>query len=280
MKMKLFLILISIILGPEAFSQSFLIMENGIILTTDRLGFAYDFGHYAYPQRVSLKGGQYFVEEDNILVTIDENGHLYRKYESIPQNILGKGINYFISSDGILFTIDSQGKLKVIEAQEFKNAKNFGGSFFTTQLNEDEGLFDLFSVSQSGKTQKYDRGPFKKKEIVSFGGNYFMNQRGIVFTISSSGDIFQQENVNVGLITKKGGNYFIDSSNFFYTVTEGGELKLPDLPFNLRVSSILKLGTNYFIDQFGKFYTVDRDGNITEKIMVDHDFKQARVISL
>lgn len=278
--MKILLIVISMVLGAKAFSQSFLIMENGIILTTDRSGFAYDFGHYAYPQRVSLKGGQYFVEEDNILVTIDENGYLYRKYESIPQNILGKGINYFISSDGFLYSIDSQGKLKVSEAQEFKAAKNFGGTFFTTQPNESEELFDLYSVSQNGKIQKYDRGPFKKKEIVSFGGNYFMNQRGFVFTISSAGDIFQQENPSVGLIIKKGGNYFIDSSNLFYSVTDSGELKLPDLPFNLKVSSILKLGTNYFIDQAGKLYTVDRDGNITEKIMTDHDFKKVRVISL
>lgn len=278
--MKFFLILISLILGPQAFSQSFLIMDNGIILTTDRAGFAYDFGHYAYPQRISLKGGQYFVEEDNILVTIDEYGYLYRKYESIPQNILGKGINYFISSDGLLYSIDAQGKLKVSEIQEFKAAKNFGGTFFTVQPKETEELFDLYSVSRNGKIQKYDLGPFKKKEIVSFGGNYFMNQRGFVFTISSQGDITQQENVNVGLIVKKGGNYFIDSSNFFYSVTETGELKLPDLPLNLRVSSILKFGTNYFIDQSGKFYTVDKDGNVAEKIMADHDFKQARIISL
>jgi hypothetical protein len=278
--MKFFFVLFILSLSFQALSQSFVIMENGIILTTDRFGYMYDFGHYTYPQRISLKGGQYFVEEDNILVTIDENGFLYRKYEAIPQNILGKGINYFISKDGFLFSIDNKGALKVSEAVEFKNAKNFGGHYFTTESNEGEDLLDLYVVLQDGSVQKAQLKPFEKKEIVSYGGNYFMTNRGFLYTVSKDGEVINNERARVGLLTKKGGNYFVDSSNLFYTVTDEGILKMPDLPSSLRISSILKLGTNYFIDQMGKLFIVDRDGVVSEKVMIDYDFKLAKIISL
>ena len=278
--MRLLIIFFLSCLSSPAFSQSFGIRENGIILTTDSFGYIYDFGHYTYPQRMSLKGGQYFVEEENILVTIDENGFLYRKYETIPQNIIGKGINYFISQDGFLYSIDNKGALKVSESLEFKEAKNFGGHYFTTASKEGEDLLDLYVVLQDGSVQKSKIGPFKKKEIVSFGGNYFMTNRGFLYTVSKNGQVISHEGERVGLLIKKGGNYFVDSSNLFYTVTEEGILKMPDLPASLKISSILKLGTNYFIDQVGKLFIVDREGNVSEKIMTDYDFKFAKVISL
>ena len=77
--MKSFLLATLATLSLNAFSQSYIIMDNGITVTTDTSGFAYDFGHYAFPQKVTLKGGQYFVEEGGILATIDENGLLFRK---------------------------------------------------------------------------------------------------------------------------------------------------------------------------------------------------------
>ncbi|MFP5386428.1 MAG: hypothetical protein ACLGHN_10140 [Bacteriovoracia bacterium] len=267
-------------LSFNAFSQSYLIMDNGIVLTTDSAGFSYDFGHYAFPQKVTLKGGQYFVEEGNILATIDENGLLFRKYELIPETILGKGINYFLSDEGFLYAIDKKGYVKVSESELYKNATKFGGNYFTVTPDPEKKEFDLYVVTSEGQVVKADVPSLKTQEIISYGGNYFMTNRGIVFTVSNDGSVIPMDHMRVGIITKKGGNFFTDSSGYFYTVSATGELNMPPLPVNMRVGTVLKLGSNYFIDQAGKFFVVDKDGQVFERIMRDHDFRLAKVISL
>ena len=269
-------------LSLNAFSQSYLIMDNGITITTDSSGYSYDFGHYAFPQKVTLKGGQYFVEEGGILATIDEKGLLFRKYELIPEKIKGKGINYFLSEEGFMYTIDSKGFVKVTENALYQKAVNFGGTYFTVAASEeDPTLIDLYVVTSEGLVQKAEVPSLKVKDIISFGGNYFMNNRGIVYTVAADGMVNPRDEMRVGIINKKGGNFFVDSSGYFFTVSAvTGELQMPALPVNLRVSSILKMGSNYFLDQSGKLYVVDKHGQVFERVMRDHDFRNARIISL
>lgn len=267
------------LLSFNCFSQSYMIMDNGIIITTDKQGFSYDLGHYAYPHKVTLKGGQYFIEEGNILSTIDENGLFFRKYEEIPSKIEGKGINYFISDDGKLYAIDKMGFLKITESEFFKNVLNFGGNYFTV-LSEGEEEIDIFVVTSEGVILKSGISGMKKKDIVSYGGNYFMNNRGVIHTISANGSISVKDNMRVGIIQKRGGNFFIDSAGFFYSVSDDGELKLPMLPLALNVSTIQKYGSNYFIDQTGKLFLINKEGMVFERYMKDHDFRHAKIISL
>jgi hypothetical protein len=278
--MKLLFLSILASLSLNAFSQSFLIMDNGIALTTDKAGYAYDFGHYAFPQKITLKGGQYFVEEGGILATVDENGLLFRKYELIPEKIKGKGINYFLSEEGFLYTIDRKGYVKVTESELYKKAVKFGGNYFTVAPNPEKDHLDFYVITSEGEVVKAIAPKFKNADIISYGGTYFMTTRGIVYTVSSTGSIIPRDDMRVGILTKKGGNYFTDSSGLFFTVTESGEIMMPALPLNLKVSSILKLGSNYFIDQAGNFFVVDKHGQVFERVMRDHDFRLAKVISL
>lgn len=277
--MKNLLLLVIATLSLNAFSQSYVVMDNGITLTTDTSGFAYDFGHYAFPQKIILKGGQYFVEEGGILATIDENGLLYRKYELIPEKIKGKGINYFMSDEGFLYTIDKKGFVKVTESESYKNAVNFGGNYFTV-MNADKTLVELFVVTGEGLVVKPEIESLKMKDVVSFGGTYIMNNRGVVFTIASNGTVTAKDEVRVGVIAKKGGNYFTDSSGLFFTVSEAGDLLMPTLPVNMKIPTVQRLGSNYFIDQSGKFFLVDKNGQVYERVFRDHDFRLAKVISL
>lgn len=277
--MKNLLLLVIATLSINAFSQSYVVMDNGITLTTDTSGFAYDFGHYAFPQKIMLKGGQYFVEEGGILATIDENGLLYRKYELIPEKIKGKGINYFMSDEGFLYTIDKKGVVKVTESEMYKNTVNFGGNYFTV-ANADKTLTELYVVTGEGLVVKPEVPSLKIKDVVSFGGTYLMNNRGIVFTIAANGTVTPKDEMRVGVLTKKGGNYFTDSSGLFFTVSEAGDLLMPALPVNMRIPTVQRLGSNYFIDQSGKFFLVDKNGQVFERIFRDHDFRLAKVISL
>jgi hypothetical protein len=278
--MKSFLMAALATFSLNAFSQSFLIMDNGITITTDSSGYAYDFGHYAFPQKVVLKGGQYFVEEGGILATIDENGLLFRKYELIPEKILGKGMNYFLSEEGFLYIIDSKGYVHVTESELYKSAMNFGGNYFTVAANEEKTEVDFYIITSEGHAVKTELPSLKTKDIISYGGRYFMNNRGIVFTMASDGKVVARDEMRVGILDKKGGNYFTDSSGYFYTVSESGELLMPALPISLKVGTIKRLGTNYFIDQSGNFYVVDKHGQVFERIMLDHDFRLVKVISL
>ncbi len=277
--MKKFLLLVIATLSLNAFSQSYVVMDNGITLTTDTSGFAYDFGHYAFPQKIILKGGQYFVEEGGILATIDENGLLYRKYELIPEKIKGKGINYFMSDEGFLYTVDKKGVVKVTESEMYKNTVNFGGNYFTV-ANADKTLVELYVVTGEGLVVKPEVPSLKMKDVVSFGGTYIMNNRGIVFTIAANGTVTPKDEVRVGVLAKKGGNYFTDSSGLFFTVSEAGDLLMPALPINMKIPTVQRLGSNYFIDQSGKFFLVDKNGHVFERVFRDHDFRLAKVISL
>lgn len=278
--MKKILIVAFTIFSLNAFSQSYVIMDNGITLTTDSSGYAYDFGHYAFPQKIILKGGQYFVEEGGILATIDENGLLFRKYELIPEKIKGKGMNYFISDEGFFYAIDKKGFVKVTESEKYIHTMNFGGNFFTLSTNPSKTEIELYVVTGEGIIIKTETPGLNPRDIVSFGGSFFMSNRGIVYTIATNGLVKANPDLRVGIITKKGGNYFTDSSGSFFTISETGDLIIPALPINMKINTIQRLGSNYFIDQTGKFFVVDKGGQVFERVMRDHDFRLAKIISL
>lgn len=278
--MKNFFIAAFAALSLSASAQSYIIMENGIVVTTDKAGYAYDFGHYAYPQKITLKGGQYFVEENSILATIDENGLLYRKYEYIPENIIGKGVNYFLSGEGELYTINAQGEVSIFEDESLKTAAHFGGNYFAVVTDSEKKLANLYTVNKNGYHAQAKMDDFKITDIVAFGGNYFMNNRGVVHTIDTNGVISPKTEMRIGIMMKKGGNYFTDSNGFLYTVAEDGTIHLPAVPATLNLQTITKMGSNYFLDLSGNLFVVDKDGNIFQRVMSDHDFRHARVISL
>lgn len=276
---KLFLACLAV-LSFNAFSQSYVILDNGLVITTDKSGYTYDLGHYAIPQKVTLKGGQYFVEENSVLATVDETGLLFRKYEVVPEKILGKGINYFLAETGDLYTIDRKGVLTIAEHPELKPATHFGGIFFFVPVDETKTFADLFVVNQAGQQTKGLPEPVKLSEVVAIGGTYFMNNRGIVSTVSADGIVTTRPEVRVGLIMKKGGNFFVDSSGTLFTVAEDGTLKVPSIPVGLRTGTVTKLGSNYFLDMTGKLFVVDQNGDVFERFVRDVDFRHARIISL
>lgn len=276
--MKSILLLGLLTLSHSAFSQSFLIMDNGLIITTDTQGYVYDIGDYAFPLKITLKGGQYFVEDGNVLATVDENGVLFRKYEIIPKNLLGKGGSYFLSAEGTLTSVDHLGHVHVNTLEAFKGATNFGGNFFTVQAAEGVDLYIVKRTGEAMKAQLPDE--LSMENVIAFGGSYFMTNRGVLYTVTDEGEVKSHADRRMGVLQRQGGNYFTDSTGLLYTVGANGELRLPGLPINLSVHSISKLGANYFLDLSGRLYTVDQEGNVWEKMLDDHDFKNARIISL
>lgn len=273
--MKIVFLAILATLSINAFAQSYLIMDNGMVVTTDKSGFAFDLGNFAFPQKVTMRGGQFFVEDNNVIVTIDERGSLFRKYEVIPDKILGKGMNYFISEAGELYTIDSQGIVHITTSDAYKLAGGFGGNYFMTSAGE------LFSVTKDGMPKKVEiEGIVNLRDVVAFGGRYFMTKRGAIYTISDEGNLNSRADVRVGVLQKRGGNFFTDSANFIFTVAANGELMIPALPLGFKMMNITKTGTNYFLDLNGKMFTVTDHGEVYERVVQGLDMRNVRIISL
>jgi hypothetical protein len=267
------------LLSLNAFSQSYLILGNGVTLTTDTAGFVFDFGHFSFPAKVTIKGGQFLVE-DKKLATIDSAGFLYEKDVEV-EKIKGKGLNYLINDDYHLMTIDSKGFIFDYKEDKkvFKKAIGFGGNFFTVKLDDSKSQVDLYTINDKGNYFKINVPGLNPADIVNFGGMFFQTRSGVTYTVSKAGFVFSKSDVKVKGIKKAGGNYLIDLANVFYTVSEDGLLIPRLLPPSLVVSEIQKLGANYVIDSSGRLFIVDKSGNISER-SINHDLNNTKVLSL
>lgn len=267
------------LISLNAFSQSYLILNNGITLTTDTAGYIYDFGHFRMPYKVTINGGQ-FVVEDKKLSTVDSSGFFYLKPNKV-EKIKGKGLNFFINDDNHLVTIDSKGFTYEYDKDDkiFKKAVGFGGNYFLVKPEDKKPVVDLYTVNDKGNYFKMTVTDLNPADIVSFGGKFFQTKSGVTYTVSKDGFVYPKKDLKVGTIAKAGGNFFIDSANLLFTVSEEGFLMLPVLPANINVSDIKNVGSNYMIDSQGRIFTVDKAGNLAER-SISHDLRNTKVFSL
>ncbi len=262
-----------------AFSQSYLVLNNGVTLTTDQDGFLYDFSQFNLPSKISVRGGRFFVA-DNKLSTIDSNGLLYDK-EIKVDSVQGKGLNYFINHDNKLITIDERGFFYEFKDNKiFKRVVAFGGNFFLVKSEDKRSLnHEIYVVNGNGNYFKMAPEGLNPSEITILGGTFFQTTLGETYTVSKEGFIIPRLQLKVGTIVKSGGNFFIDSNNLLFTISEDGELHLPILPSELKVGEILRIGVNYFLDNEGRLFSIDRKGNIFETKTV-HDLRNAKILSM
>lgn len=278
--MKKILAIGSLMLALNGYAQSYMILGNGVTLTTDKTAFVYDFNHFILPYKVTLTGGQFLAEEGKF-ISIDENGFLYRKDEKAPSKIKGKGNNYVIADNGVLYTFDSAGFFyKFDKDSATKKSNNFGGNFFTSKPDDKKPIVELYTINSKGNYFKTDVAGLNPADIKMMGGTYFQTTNGVIYTITKDGFVFAKPEIKVAQVKKIGGNFFIDSNNAIYTVSEEGFLFQPALPADLKVATITKLGQNYFLDQEGKLFVVDKAGTIFERNMKTHDLKDAKILSI
>lgn len=277
--MKNFFTLGLMLASFSAFSQSYLILNNGVTLTTDKAGFVYDFNHFRIPYKVTINGGQFHVE-DKKLSTVDTSGFLFEKNFEVKK-VKGKGLNFFVNDDNHLVTIDEKGFYYEYDKDDkiFKSAVAFGGNFFLVKPNSRKPNIDLYTVNSKGNYFKIDVPGLNPADIKTVGGTFFQTKNGVVYTVSKDGFVFAKPEVKVGSIVKAGGNFMIDSTNKIFTVSEDGFLILPVLPMNIKVMTVQKLGSNYMIDTEGRIFTVDAQGNMHER-KIDHDLTDTKILSL
>jgi len=275
--MKLLLIFFASICALKVYSQSYLVFDNGTVITIDSKGYVYDLGHYAIPQKINLRGARYFFEENKIISTVSEEGFLFQKFEMLPDKIIGKGQNYFLGAEGFLYIIDKKGTVTIQGGEDFKEAKFFGGRFFFLPLKDNPEEISINFISDEGEIKLLPLPTLRSDDIADVGGNYFINSKGELIVISQNGEIKLNPNIKVGVLEKKGGNYFIDSSSNLFTISSNGEVHLPELPYGLKTQMISKLGANYFLDTNARLFVIDNEGEIHERFIDDQDLRKIRV---
>lgn len=277
--MKHFISTAALLLSFSAFSQSYLILSNGVTLTTDKAGFVYDFGHFFPPYKINLHGGQFLVEEDQ-LSTIDDNGFLYTKDLKVKKT-KGAGLNYIINNDGSLVTIDNNGYYYILEGdgQLFRKPLLFGGNFFTVNTGKKKEPAHLYTVNNKGNYFKVDVPDLNPLEITKTGGKFFQVKSDLIYTVNKDGFVFAKPEIKVAKIKSAGGNFFIDETNKLYTVSEDGYLFLPILPANIVIDNLVKFGANYMIDNAGRIFVVDHTGAMFERSIPEHNLLNSKITS-
>jgi hypothetical protein len=269
-------------LSMNAFSQSYMVLQNGVVLTMDKSGFVYDLVISAMPYNVDVNGGQFMVESEK-LVTIDDKGYLYNKDEKVGDKSYGKGLNYLFDEHKDLVTIASDGlyyKYKFEDGKGlYKKDNRYGGNFFIVTRDARRGLADLYTVNSKGNYFRMALPGLNPARINILGGNYF-TYGGSVYTVNKDGIIIPKGMIKMYGIKAKGGNFFIDVMNQVWTITDEGVLSTPVTPANLNVAKINKLGSSYMLDTDGNLFTVDAiTGNINYREVPYHDLRNAKILS-
>lgn len=275
--MKKFIALGLLLGSIGASAQSYLVLNNGVMLTTDKAGFVYDFGHFVVPYEVKVNGGQFLVEKKN-LITVDENGYKYDKDQKI-EKIKGKGSNYVLTDKNELVTVAANGFFYKFDKDDaLKRVEKFGGSFFLAKDEKKKNTL-LYTVNSNGNYFNISLPELNPADISVLGGSYFITSRGDTFTVSKDGFVFKKD-LRVVAPKKLGGNFVIDSAGKLFTVSETGILANPVVPATLNLNNVVKIGANYMLDNDGKLFVVDKNGNVFERSVNSHDLRNVKVISL
>jgi hypothetical protein len=276
--MRYFLLATLLLLSVNAFSQSYIVLNNGVTLTLDKEGFIYDFGHFRIPYKISTSGGHFLVSENKIS-TLDKNGFLYEKDEKIKE-VKGSGLNYLLIQNNDLLTIDEDGYIFKYNKNRkvFRKIHKYGGNYFTVKPKRKRSEVHLYTVNSKGNYSRILVKGLDPSTIVTYGGTFFQTSEHSIFTVSKDGYVIGQSTEGIGYIKRSAGNFFFDSNDKLFTISESGQLLLPDLPESLNLNDIQKIGANYMLDSEGRVFVVDSAGNIFERF-VEHDLNDAKIIS-
>lgn len=269
------------LLSMNAFSQSYLVLSNGVVLTTGSDGVVYDLHNFILPSKISSNGGQFLIEDDEV-VTFYGNGYLFRPEIRVGKDIKLKGMNYFFKGSD-LFTVSESGFVTRLKDKDslFRRVEKLGGNFFVTNVDERRKVADLVTVNSKGFYSHLTVVGLNPFTISAVGGTYF-SAAGVVYTVSKDGFVYPKPELKTGVIKLMGGNFFIsevDGGLKLFTVAEDGILNRPSLPVSFNAKSVRRAGANYMIDTDGRIFTVSSNGSVAEGNAHKHDLRSIKFLS-
>jgi hypothetical protein len=182
---------------------------------------------------------------------------LYDKRNPLPATVAA-GADYTFYQGGYMSTISADGLFNYKGLTSFKPAV-IGGVWFT-----DQGTNNLVLVDSYG----YYFNTFTPAPSIRLaGGNFFIDQSGVMTTMKSMGvapgNAVGMATVKTGLdfstARLPGGNFLLMADGTIVTVSSiTGYVSAPYTPD----SRVRLLGGNYFVGMDNLLYTIDSDGNL------------------
>lgn len=258
---------LSLVAGA-AEAQSYLVKSNGMVLNIDLQGQVHDRTHFILPYQIRASGGQFYVDQNRQLTTVDEGGFFYRhdrRSLQAPRDILYTGHNYFVAKDGTPWTFDQQGTPYIgTKDNTLKVPLLKGGNWFTIAGYRREPP-RLFVVSERGALNAV--GPLEGLDLTKIkdvGGNWFTLQDGTVYTISAEGYVYSKRDVfpRIPAPELKGGNFFIVNNRVVTIAADGLVADKGNLSTFGRVA---RVGYNYFVTQDAKLITINERGELANR---------------
>ena len=252
------------VITQTVFAQSYVILQNGVLLSVDESGLIYDFSQFVKTYEITAKGKNYIVTKDNNLTVISKEGFVYKKGDKLaPKKIKANGGVWLLGTKGELSIITKEGFVFTYDKEDRLNKLDValsGGNFLIlkgkkpeetiiTTINETKGLYTVFTANDL-KSIKLDLN-----KVTVVGGNYFVSAEGVLFTVSADGLISSKESMgNFKGLKNKGGNFLVESNGTIRTVLSNGYLVIPYLPSTM--GTVKATGYNYFVDSNDELITV------------------------
>ncbi len=267
-----------LLISANVFSQSLMVLSNGVTLSTDKDVAVYDFGLFHLPYTITTVGAQYFVDKD-VLYTVNSTGNVYSKDKEIKADrVIARGGNFIFMKNNLL-TIDEAGFYYEYKETRFAKPQLIGGNFMT-YLNEKTKKVELMSVTNTGlySVAGIKLEGLEASDIKEVGGMFFTTTKKKIYSVDKTGVVTDQTAFAVvSKIVKKGGNFLIDDTKTMFTFSDLGFIKVPVLPVGMDLSKIDKIGSNYLIDTDGRLFGVDSTGEIKDRGLTTHDLKKVQI---
>jgi uncharacterized lipoprotein NlpE involved in copper resistance len=288
-------------------SQSYIIFDNGQVAATksyygndDQLKLIEADHLFKMPEKMEETKGNYFIDDDDTIHTVDANGYIYSKEDyELDSSIKHHGGNFFITRRGQLHIVRNDGIIAYypdgITDVNIGRSKLVGGTYF---ISREEKLYvTTLDGNFSDKTQYFAHD---YKDIKVKGHNYFITKDGTVYTngqvpmqkyennqpvVDSDGKpvyvtnddgtikripiLYKYDQVRYKEISMAGGNFFFDNENNIHTISLDGQLDRGAVGRKLKVKyqnddrahdTPVAVGNNYFIYTDGAMFQVASDG--------------------
>ncbi len=248
----------------QASAQSFLVENDGTLLTIDRKGFLYDLGHSVDPDDVGIRGKNWF-DNKGVITTIDMNGLVHAKPEIRLPRLRVSGGHWAIGSRGEFVVFASNGFVYNYDdsLQMFRRGQVLSSGHNWIVLREgSRGPIQLVTVDViDGRyfvatPESLQQRGLNVRNIRVSGGNWFIDSTGVLHAVTRNGGVMSHpEHGNFMRLVSNGGNFFIDSANMTRVVMDNGLVLLPNLPMAPYYGAFLRTGSQSGWTMNGTFIT-------------------------
>ncbi|MBS1958695.1 MAG: hypothetical protein JST80_04405 [Bdellovibrionales bacterium] len=190
---------------------------------------------------VADASGVYFVKKGTReIVTVSSTGAVNRSTGQIAPAIRLKGGNFFVDADNNLWTVNYLGVINKLNNYKVPLAQLAGGNFFY----QSDGK--IVTIGSDGFPPKdanglWSTGFMPTAKPKTFGGNYYIGDDNVIYTVSYDGKSYKNGSVPAGKIRTLGYTYAVMDNGSFFHVDGLGVVHLDAVKVSPTKTSYVKI---------------------------------------